>query len=247
VPSRRNPAPAQSTGTADNKGAGLRSRAHATGAGLKPADSTRWVFLLLLSGAVSCCCCCCLSRRCCSWSARAAENLAAHRCSHLLSRSRGILLIAKAPGPRSPLGLKAHNARGPLKVHPVEEQSIARHGTHLILALTQRRGRAQTTGRLMRRPGSTNTMQPEIGAHRFPRRRGLLRWVQIALKPASKAPGLHRVFIRDKRLKFVTADSAFKRMQIDARACWLDTGEHHRGPALRTSGALNCNEWNDGR
>jgi len=129
VPSRRNPAPAQSTGTADNKGAGLRSRAHATGAGLKPADSTRWVFLLLLSGAVSCCCCCCLSRRCCSWSARAAENLAAHRCSHLLSRSRGILLIAKAPGPRSPLGLKAHNARGPLKVHPVEEQSI---GSRLV-------------------------------------------------------------------------------------------------------------------
>jgi hypothetical protein len=43
------------------------------------------------------------------------------------------------------------------------------------------------------------------------------------------------------------ADSAFKRMQVDARACWLDTGEHHRGLALRTSRALNCNEWNDGR
>jgi len=67
------------------------------------------------------------------------------------------------------------------------------------------------------------------------------------LKPASKAPGLHRVFIRDKGLKFVIADSAFKRMQVDARVYWLDTGEHHRGLALRTSGALNCNEWNDGR
>jgi hypothetical protein len=67
------------------------------------------------------------------------------------------------------------------------------------------------------------------------------------LKPASKTLGLHGVFIRGKGLKYAIADSAFKRMQVDARACWLDTGEHHRGPALRTSGALNCNEWNDGR
>jgi hypothetical protein len=43
------------------------------------------------------------------------------------------------------------------------------------------------------------------------------------------------------------ANSAFKRMQVDARPCWLNTGEHHRGLALRTSGALNCNEWNGGR
>jgi hypothetical protein len=42
------------------------------------------------------------------------------------------------------------------------------------------------------------------------------------------------------------ADSAFKRMQVDARACYLDTDEHHWGLALRTNGALNCNEWNDG-
>jgi hypothetical protein len=60
---------------------------------LKPADPTRRVFLLLLSGVVSCCCC--LSRQCCSRSARAAENLTAHRFSHLLSRSRGILLITQ--------------------------------------------------------------------------------------------------------------------------------------------------------
>jgi hypothetical protein len=67
------------------------------------------------------------------------------------------------------------------------------------------------------------------------------------LKPASKAPGLHGVLIRDKGLKFVIADSAFKRMQVEPRACWLDTGEHHPGLALRTSGALNCIELNDGR
>ncbi len=62
------------------------------------------------------------------------------------------------------------------------------------------------------------------------------------MKPASKTLGLDRVFIRDKGLMYVIADSAFKRMQVDARAYWLDTGEHHRGLALRTSGALNCNE-----
>jgi len=84
-------------------------------------------------------------------------------------------------------------------------------------------------------------------AHLGSRRRALLRWVQIALKPASKTFGLHGVFIRGKGLKYMIADSAFKRMQVDARACWLDTGEPHRGLALRTSGALNCNEWNDGR
>src|SRR5258706_7052610 len=79
------------------------------------------------------------------------------------------------------------------------------------------------------------------------RRVFLLRWVQIALKPASKAPGLHGVFMRDKGLKFVIADSAFKRKRVDARACRLDTGEHHPGLALRTSGARNCSEWNGGR
>jgi hypothetical protein len=92
---------------------GLRSRAHTACAGFRSADSTRRVFLLLLSGAVSCCCCCscCLSRRCCSRSARAAEILAAHRCSHLLSRSSGILLTTKAPGSRSPPGQRPQRAR----------------------------------------------------------------------------------------------------------------------------------------
>jgi hypothetical protein len=48
-------------------------------------------------------------------------------------------------------------------------------------------------------------------------------------------------------MAFVIADSAFKRKQVDARACRLDTGEHHPGLALRTSGARNCSEWNGGR
>jgi hypothetical protein len=73
------------------------------------------------------------------------------------------------------------------------------------------------------------------------------RWVQIALKPASKIPGLHGVCKRGKGLKYVIADSAFKRMQIDAGVCRLDAGEHHRGLAPRTGWTLNCSEWNDGR
>jgi hypothetical protein len=72
--------------------------------------------------------------------------------------------------------------------------------------------------------------------------------VQIALKPASKALGLHGVFKRGKARKYLIADSAFKRMQVDAPgACWLDANEHHLGLALRTGGALNRSEWNDGR
>jgi hypothetical protein len=47
-------------------------------------------------------------------------SLAAHRCSNLLSRSRGILLISKTPGCRP--GLKGFNARGPLKVHPASQR-----------------------------------------------------------------------------------------------------------------------------
>jgi hypothetical protein len=43
------------------------------------------------------------------------------------------------------------------------------------------------------------------------------------------------------------ADSAFKRVQVDARAYWRDTGEPHRGLAPRTGGALDWSEWNDGR
>jgi hypothetical protein len=50
------------------------------------------------------------------------------------------------------------------------------------------------------------------------RRRALLRWVQIALMPASKTLGLHRVFIRGQGLEYVITDSTFERMQVDARA-----------------------------
>ena len=68
------------------------------------------------------------------------------------------------------------------------------------------------------------------------------------MKPASKTLGLHGVFIGGKGLKYVIADSAFKRMQVDAPgAGWLDADEHHLGLALRTGGALKCNRWNGGR
>jgi hypothetical protein len=79
------------------------------------------------------------------------------------------------------------------------------------------------------------------------RRRALLRWVQIALKPASKALGLHRVFKRGKGRKYLIADSAFKRMQVDAPGpCWLDADEHHLGLALRTGGAVCTDNLNAG-
>jgi hypothetical protein len=72
--------------------------------------------------------------------------------------------------------------------------------------------------------------------------------VQIALKPASKALGLHGVFIGGKGPKYLIADGAFKRMQVDAPAAsWLDADQHHLGLAPRTGRALNCSEWNDGR
>ena len=69
------------------------------------------------------------------------------------------------------------------------------------------------------------------------------------MKPASKTLGLHRVFIGGKGLKYVIADIAFKRMQVDApRACGLDADKHHLGLALRAGGAPDCDdEWNDGR
>jgi hypothetical protein len=77
--------------------------------------------------------------------------------------------------------------------------------------------------------------------------RALSRRVQIALKPASKGLGLHRIFIRGKSRKYVIADSTFKRMQVDGWACWLDTGEHHLGRALWTGRAPKCNRRNGGR
>ena len=79
---------------------------------------------------------------------------------------------------------------------------------------------------------------------------GPLLWrTQFALEPASKALGLHGVFKRGKGRKYLIADSAFKRMQVDAPgACWLDANEHHPGLALWTGGAApNCRKWNDRR
>jgi hypothetical protein len=93
------------------RSAGLQyPRSHTAATDLKPATSARRGFLLLLSGAVSCCC---LSRRCCSRRARAASNLAAHRCSHLLSRSRGILLITQKLRARAPPSLRPQRAPRP--------------------------------------------------------------------------------------------------------------------------------------
>jgi hypothetical protein len=65
---------------------------------------------------------------------------------------------------------------------------------------------------------STALLNSSITKSAGSRRRALLRWVQIALKPASETLGLHGVFIRGKGLKYAIADSAFKRMQVDARA-----------------------------
>jgi hypothetical protein len=79
------------------------------------------------------------------------------------------------------------------------------------------------------------------------RRRALLGRMQLALKPTSKTLGLHGIFVRGKDLKDMIAYSAFKRVQVDARACWRDTGEPHRGLTPRAGGTLNRSEWNDGR
>jgi hypothetical protein len=71
--------------------------------------------------------------------------------------------------------------------------------------------------------------------------------VQIALKPAPKTLGFHGIYIGGMGLKYVIADSAFKRIQVDARARELDADKHHRGLALRTGGTPNGGERKDGR
>ena len=42
--------------------------------------------------------------------------------------------------------------------------------------------------------------------------------MQIALEPPAKGLGMHRIFVRAKRCKYLTADSALKRMQVHAWA-----------------------------
>ena len=73
----------------------------------------------------------------------------------------------------------------------------------------------------------------------------LLRRMEIALKPP--AIGMHRIYVRGKGRKHVIADSAFERLQVGARACWLDTDEHHLGLAPWTGWALKRSRWNGGR
>jgi hypothetical protein len=53
--------------------------------------------------------------------------------------------------------------------------------------------------------------------------------------------------MRGTSRKYVIADSALKRIQVDAWAFWLDADEHHPGFAPRTGGALKRNRWNGGR
>ena len=70
------------------------------------------------------------------------------------------------------------------------------------------------------------------------RRRALLRWVQIALKPATKTLGLHGVFMRSKGLKDLIADSALNicKSTSEARAGSMLTSiisALHRGQAGR--------------
>src|SRR6516165_5745359 len=45
-------------------------------------------------------------------------------------------------------------------------------------------------------------------------RRALLRRMQIALEPAAKGLGMHRIFVRAKHCKYVTAESALKPVQV---------------------------------
>jgi len=56
------------------------------------------------------------------------RNLAAHRCSHPSFKVRGILLITKAPASRVAPGLKADNARGPLKVQGASGRTSENEG-----------------------------------------------------------------------------------------------------------------------
>jgi hypothetical protein len=81
----------------------------------------------------------------------------------------------------------------------------------------------------------------------FTHGRTLPRRVQIALKPAAKVLGMHRIFVGGKGRKHVIADSALKRMQVHARSRRLNADQHHLGFALRTGGALKRSRWNGGR
>jgi len=51
--------------------------------------------------------------------------------------------------------------------------------------------------------------------------------VQIALKPAAKGLGMHRIFAGGTDRKYVIAESALKPVQVHAWALCLDADEHH--------------------
>lgn len=86
--------------------------------------------------------------------------------------------------------------------------------------------------------------QPRRLAFGHDLQRGLLRWAQIALKPA--ALGMSGIFMRCEGRKYVIADSASKHVQVHAWAFWLDADEHHLGLAHRTGGARKW-RWNGPR
>jgi hypothetical protein len=86
-----------------------------------------------------------------------------------------------------------------------------------------------------------------LRGRQFTHGRALPRRVQIALKPAAKVLGMHRIFVGGKGRKHVIADSALKRMQVHARSRRLNAEQHHPGFALRTGGALKRSRWNVGR
>ena len=87
--------------------------------------------------------------------------------------------------------------------------------------------------------------QPRRLAFGHDLQRGLLWWVQIALKPA--AIGMHGIFMRCEGRKCVIADSAAKHVQVHAWALWLDADEHHLGPTPRAGGALKWSRRNGER
>ena len=58
---------------------------------------------------------------------------------------------------------------------------------------------------------------------------------------------MHRIFVCGKGRKHVIADSALKRIQVDARSRRLNADQHHLGFALRTGGALKWSRRNGGR
>ena len=60
--------------------------------------------------------------------------------------------------------------------------------------------------------------QPRRLAFGHDLQRGLLRWAQIALKPAPDGLRMHRIFVGEKGGKCVVADGTLKRVRVHAWA-----------------------------